>query len=169
MGRSATVRADKARRHMLDLIDQGANTVSISEASGVSTSIVRAIVRDAKEMITRETQNRILSVRDVPIPTMRLSIGARRRLRALSVKGWDLDTIAEEVGAFASLLSSIRYGERTHVLKRVDEQVREFYDKHKDQQGPSKISATRAKIKGWHGPEAWEGVDIDNPRSEPRV
>lgn len=169
MGRSAIVRSDKAQAHMHDLIEQGANTTSISDVSGVSRSVVRAIVRGARDSISRSTQEKILAVKDVPIPSIRLSIGARRRLRALAIKQWDLDTIAEEVKVFPSLLSAVRNGKRKHVIQSTDEIIRRFYEAHKDEWGPSPLSAARARAAGWSGPEGWEGVDIDNPRSAPRV
>lgn len=167
MARSPIVRSDKSRDHMLELIELGANTVSIAGASGVSTSIVRSILRGDSETITRAVQNKILAVKTPPVPLSRLSIGAARRMQALAIQQWDLDTLAEELGVYASLLSDLRRGKRKRINRENDEMIKRVYESHRDRLGPSALAAARGRVCGWVGPKAWEGVDIDNPRSVP--
>ena len=169
MAKSPIVRSDKSRDHMLELIELGANTVSIAEASGVSTSIVRSILRGDSDTITREVQKKILAVKTPPVPLSRLSIGAARRMQALAIQQWDLYALAGELGVFQSLLSDIRRGKRKRINWKNDEMIKRVYESHRDRLGPSPLTAARGRVLGWVGPEAWDGVDIDNPRSVPRV
>lgn len=170
MARSLLVRADKTQAHIKDLIAQGATSTSISDECGIAATVVRAIERGDRDLVRRDTQDKILAVKKPPIGSLRLAVGAQRKLMALAVQGYSLRTIAAAIpGSTQGYMSNVRRGHNRYILKASDEQIDGFYIKHKDRQGPDRQTATRAASLGWPGPEAWEGVDIGNPRSEPKV
>jgi len=170
MARSKTVRADRTQAHIKDLIAQGANSTSISDACGVAPTVVRAIERGDRDLILRETQDKILAIKKPPIGALRSAAGARRKLMALAVQGYSLRTIAADIPmATQGYMSDVRRGHKRYILKARDEEIDAYYAKHKDRKGSDAQTATRAAKLGWLGPEAWEGVDINNPKSTPNV
>jgi hypothetical protein len=170
MARSKTVRPDKTQAHIESLMAQGATGTSIADASGVTETVVRAIRRGARNSILRETQDKILAIKQPPLGPARPAIGAMRKLRALAIQGYSLYTISQAIPKSTPFyFSNVRSGHKVYILKARDEEIDRYYKFHKNTQGPDRQAAKRAAKLGWYGPEAWEGVDIDNPKSEPKV
>ena len=99
------------------------------------------------------------------------STGTQRRLRALAVIGHGPNMIAARMTAGSkSMLGSLRDHRVRTVLPEVARQVADLYPILLETE-PSPLSTqviATARRHGWRGPEAWEGVDIDDPNAAPR-
>lgn len=92
--------------------------------------------------------------------------GTRRRLRHLLLNGFTLRYLAKQWGTSAQSLSRITSGAVTSIPKQRAEQVREFFDKHRDDfYTVAWNDRTRATRINWVWAELYE--DIDDPECEP--
>lgn len=99
-------------------------------------------------------------------------IGTRRRLRALAAVGHGTVTIADRMGnvVAASHLNDLRIRETGTVIVRIAAAVASVYPDliHERPHPNSHRVAHLAAERGWEGPGAWKGVDIDDPTARPR-
>lgn len=105
--------------------------------------------------------------------------GTARRLRALAAVGWPLSDISTELRRYGAdvtgrQLGYIRSGKKEEPLPpALVEAIRKLYEAAIDGQVP--MGGRRpeprktARRLGWHGPEHWAGVDIDDPHAQPRI
>lgn len=106
------------------------------------------------------------------------SEGSRRRLRALAHLGWTLSDVVEQtrrgpgVDVPVHHLSFIRSGRAVFVEVERARSIEMAYD-HLSKwasDGPYAGAARgTAKRSGWPPIEHWAGVDIDDPRAQPRI
>lgn len=95
--------------------------------------------------------------------------GARRRLRATSVLGRALRTYARVSGVPETTLSRIRSGSEKRTSKKHVERIAAAYERVLALQEVHP-AAQRAAAEGrWWGPDAWVGVDIDDPEAVPKA
>lgn len=96
--------------------------------------------------------------------------GTHRRLRALSTLGLGPMTIAARMkSASKSHLLDLRDRPPRSVRPEVAEELARLYPRLlKVPAGPAGARVVaKATGQGWHGPAAWEGVDIDDPNAVP--
>lgn len=88
--------------------------------------------------------------------------GSVRRIQALAVGGWSQRMLAKQRGIDPTKLAE-------HELIRANRAraITAAYDELWNVPGPSGSAATRALKKGWASAMAWEGLDIDDPRTKP--
>lgn len=99
--------------------------------------------------------------------------GARRRIQALAVAGFPLRVVAEALGLPLNRLHRTMHGKRMSPAEAGA--IRAVYRRlrHADPavHGISADSAAKtrghAAAKGWASPDAWDGVDIDDPDASP--
>lgn len=88
--------------------------------------------------------------------------GSRRRLQALAVMGWDFVELGRRLGISGSSVSKM--ASRSQRVSRVNaEKVRGLYDELSMLRGENKVARTRALMKGWCPPLAWDEDTIDDP------
>lgn len=98
--------------------------------------------------------------------------GTRRRLQALAVVGHGSVTIAARIGGIAapSHLNNLRIRERGTCRVDVAEALARVFPRL-IREAPAVNSfgvAQLAAERGWDGPDAWSGVDMDDPDARPR-
>lgn len=103
--------------------------------------------------------------------------GTTRRLRALAAVGWPLSDISVGLRRYGVEISVRQLGyiraERKEepIAPALVEAVRKLYESALDGQAPpsGRQPQPRATAKrlGWHPPEHWADVDIDDPGAEP--
>lgn len=98
------------------------------------------------------------------VPRLVDGIGTRRRLQALAVLGWRWPDIGARMGVTGSAVHQMATLPKPVELPTVA-RVKAIYRELSVRSGPSRITASRAAAKGWHGPLAW--ADIDDPACEP--
>lgn len=115
----------------------------------------------------RRQAGRRTAGQDVP------AIGVIRRVRALNTLGWSTPVIFEKAGLGSRGRDKMR---QEFVTVRTDANIRRVYNELWNQRPPEtnmpeRVSANRtrraAARQGWPGPDAWIGVDIDDPHAEP--
>lgn len=94
--------------------------------------------------------------------------GSQRRLRATSVMGRALRTYSRVSGVPETTLSRIRSGVDVRTSKNHVDRIAEAYEQVLALQEVYPVSLQAAAEGGWLGPDAWVGVDIDDPDAVPR-
>ena len=101
------------------------------------------------------------------------TIGSRRRVQALAVKGFPLRVIADRLGLPQNRLHRTVHGTRMSaaeaaalagVYRRLRRADPAAYGVDADSAAKTR---GHARVKGWVGPEAWEVADIDDPDASP--
>lgn len=93
--------------------------------------------------------------------------GSMRRLRALTCKGHSLRSIAEKLGMIHRQVQYITSGRGQYVLQETADAIAALYEVWQDLDGGNKNVRDWARRRGFHAPDAWYGVDIDDPAVAP--
>jgi hypothetical protein len=95
------------------------------------------------------------------------SIGSVRRIQALMAAGWTGTYLAERLDVRRpNLPTHTRY---PTIRAWKAKQIADLYDEVHMRAGPSERTRARAELHGFLPPEAWEGVDIDDPTALPVI
>jgi hypothetical protein len=104
------------------------------------------------------------------------ALGVRRRLRALTARSWSPQTIADETGIPASLISSLLGGIRHDLSPDQRLAIANAYDEIWDRDPPAStreqreacdLARSHAAGRGWAPPQAWDDAQIDQPDGRP--
>jgi plasmid maintenance system antidote protein VapI len=178
-GIRSSVSAAEATAYALDLVHAGMSPMDIAERSGVSVTRVKDIIQGKCDQIYRVTEAAILGI-EIPedgwtpiTDGLANSVGTQRRLRALSVQGFPLSLMANELATTVRTVSEVRAGSRPRVRISFMRAVTKLHDRLWDEDplsfGIPGSSVTRAKqwaqAQGWYPTEAW--ADINDPDCEP--
>jgi hypothetical protein len=95
--------------------------------------------------------------------------GTVRRIRALQAVGWPLRTLAAKAGhSSVGALSFLSRKDARTVHVDTARQWRAIYDELCTEDGPGDVRTARwARERGWAAPEAWLGLDMDDPATRP--
>jgi len=96
-----------------------------------------------------------------------LSIGARRRVHALAAMGWSSHAVSAELGTSPQCLATLIH--RPTMTYRRWAVIAEVYERLSAAVGPSRKALMCARNRCWPTPLAWEGIDIDDPRTRADV
>lgn len=103
-------------------------------------------------------------------PTTTDATGTVRRLRALQALGWSTAALAHHTtltrGQIAQL---VKHQHRARVYVATARAVTNLYDRLSMTPGPSQPVASRARLKQWAPPLAWDDHDLDDPTAHPHV
>lgn len=162
-GHYGRIDATPVRKHILKLRKLGWTLRQIDDASGCK--VASYIASGRTRMVLHETAAKILAVKPIPQSRQLSGVGFRRRAEALAWMGWSQAEVAKRTGlSAAGIISSSK---RDIVASRVFGKMRDFYDRFKDIEGPSRLAATRARTAGYAPPVAWDYADIDDPKARP--
>lgn len=167
-------RVDPARvaTFIADLHAQGVAYTAIARATGVSKSVIHAVVHGQRTLILRSVEQRILGV-DVgallasPVRSHVDATGTVRRIRGMAANGHTFRSMADELGVTYQHISELANGHPPGVTRMLADRVRRLYDTWSMTLGPSVRNRRRAVTEGWAPPIAWEYVDIDDPAAVP--
>lgn len=166
------VDAEYARAHVTMLRNKGMGLREIARASGVHRSTLANLFRSNKSgkpaaYLTRATHEKIMAVTlRRPNGSRVLGIGTARRAQALVAMGWTQTYLAERIGWTGGNFSTLLNGRP--VRKDTAIKVARLYEELKYRRGPSDRARTRAAKYGWAFPDEWEGLAIDDPKTNPR-
>lgn len=173
LGHPALVGAAASVRHMELLVEAGMTWAELRAVSGIGSGTIKALRRPGAESSTimLSTQTRVLAV-PVPVRGSRRpgawlvdGIGTLRRRRALARQGWSSPALAPHTLINARYLRDLQHCGVVTVATRA--RMIELFELLKDTPGPSVQVAKRAERNDWLPPEAWVGVDIDDPAATP--
>ena len=112
-----------------------------------------------------ERAHRIESLRQ---RNQRLAVGVRRKLRALLRIGHERALLAAELEMTVGRISAICGGSSgSGVWPKTAEAADELYQRLRYTLGDNDATATNAERLGYLPPQAWDGVDIDDPAALP--
>lgn len=162
-----------ARAHVLQLRDHhGMSGRRIAEKAGVSKEVVRKLITDGTSPLHPRTYDAIVAVKPDP-PVIRStdlvpSLGAARRLQALTARGHRLDKLATEIGARPQETSRWRRMYRPMILASTDQAIRAAYARLASVDGGDDHARALAAAEQWAPPAAWEDDEaMDNPDARP--
>lgn len=161
-GEPATVRLGEDAHSIV----AGTNRQILSRAVGIRGSQLRVYELDGPDrMVRRSTRDKILTFRRPWTP-----VGIQRRLRALGLLGWSMQSIADRTGIYMTSLAELRRNEalkfvRVEIAEKIlavwaDLSLTVAPDSHS-----SRETAARAARRGWIPGLAWD--DIDDPDEQP--
>lgn len=153
--------------HLATLRGLGWTWVQIGEAAGTSSATAHSLWVGRYRRLRRDTAERLLAVPACPARSQRgmVPVGAVRRLQALQWMGWPRSEIAARVGRPTASLYTQTYRQRMSVALVAD--IIRVYDGLSHVRGPSKCSATKARLAGYAPPAAWDEDAIDCPAARP--
>ena len=170
----------RARRHVNVLRAANWTVREIAVAAGVSVQIVNRVGLNHAKSITRESEERLLSVHPhrknvAPLPASLVdATGTIRRIQALMALGWSGPQLMSRIGANPAYQT--RLLNHPQVMERTRAAVAELYDELWDQHPPAQTAAERYVIRrvkrraatnGWVPPLAWDDDTIDDPNAHP--
>ena len=168
-GRSTNelVPVDLAAAHVARLKAAGMPVQQIALRAGLRRSQLQQIAAKRTRRVQKRTHDAILGVQFAPSPHSHVpSLGAQRRLQALTWLGWESREIGTALGmdgtTVAWILRTDRITLRTH--ERVAEVFEQLCMKFPDGRGATR-ARMRARRRGWVGPLAWN--DVDDPAEQP--
>jgi hypothetical protein len=180
-GRETLVDAGPVRAHVEQLRNLGMSIETIERLSGASHCAVQALVYATHKKVWPVTAERILSIplrppalKDQPGGRHMPSIGARRRIQALSAVGWSLTAIGRRAGIDKRTLIEMAWRDQCTVATHLT--IVKLYDELWDSEPPSDTPSQRgssskarrhAQLNGWAPPMAWDDDTIDEPAAEP--
>lgn len=141
----------------------------IADAAQVSPSVILSLATEQRKRIHRNVADAVLAVdhRPSPLQLNALSVGAERRAHALAALGHPMTWQAHQLGAtlncYRLKLDKPRMRFDFWLL------VAGLYDEFSHVPGSSGMSRAMARRKGWLAPLAWEGLDIDDPATDPEL
>lgn len=158
------------RRKIQMLIRQGATTVSIAAATGLTPTSVDYI-RKGQPTVRRYAAEHLelVTLADCLEHTAghgwMSATGTARRIRALLAIGWTHEHLHAATG-----IATRRHvkGDKGRVTRRTHEAIAGLYDRLSMTPGPSEQNRARARRLGWVPPLAWDDELIDDPTARPR-
>lgn len=152
-----------------NLLPAAWTTRQIEYAAGLTHDYVPILLKDKPPRVYAGTAAAILALgpdnrfRNLPDGARLDPTGTRRRLQALAVKGHRLHDLFRELHCNNGVMNA------SFVLAGNVRRIAEAYDRLWKVEGPSTVSAARARKRGWVGPGAWDDATIDDPRAVPNV
>lgn len=163
---SHRVDSTPCRHHLVQLLALQWTYGAIARRSGVARTAVREAL--GRSRIQAATEAAILAVpltRHLSGKVVVDATGTRRRVEALAYLGWPLSHLEPR---FTRCRGRVGKAIATGwVSTVVADDVERVYRDLENTPGPSDIARRRALRLGFAGPAAWDGRDIDDPRSRP--
>lgn len=166
------VTSEAARMVIEAFLREGFTLRDISRKSGINTKTLQKI-KDGKAVTIQKGTHR--SLMELPIIMTEADkrqpghVGTTRRLRALRRIGYRKSFLVSFTGLHGDTLAGVSRGDSDPNLLTQDT-VRGAYDQLLKNPRPSQMnwqSRDYAEKQGWHPPEAWANVDIDDPTASP--
>lgn len=168
-----TVPLTAAAAHLQQLVEAGWSQDQIARAANCSTRLIHKILTGQAKRTSVYLNARLLAAdparhyrtRNGLIP----SVGTVRRGQALAAIGHSHQSIGEALGIHPVLVARLLNRPPASIWAERAIAMAALYESWFRTCGPSKRTATTAAQRGWHGPEAWEGADIDDPKARPHA
>lgn len=160
------VDAGPAQAHVAALLALRWSYSAISLRTGLS----RATVRDTRVVakVQRSTEAAILSVPLIHYAGKNVLVdatGTRRRIEALAYLGHPLNSYEHRLGRCRGRVGkAVASG---WVSAHIAAAMKRVYKELENTIGPSDLARKRALKRGFSGPAAWDGRDMDDPQARP--
>lgn len=169
------VSAEPARQH-LELLRQTMHWHHMIAATGCASETLYRIYHGKRTEIWAATATKILNTKpqqDADPAHLIDATGTKRRIRALQAIGHTYIAIADAGGGTTRGLQKLSTNDDQAMTKRTfAEEVKAAYEVLSQTPAEPSRSATLARNtaaeRNWANPEAWAGIDIDDPDARPR-
>ena len=153
------VSAERARRHLEDLVGEGSTLRAISERTGISHTTLKDILK-GRTIIQAHTSRLILAA-PIAYGERIPAAGTNRRVRALNAIGWSNGHLGKRLGVTRDRVA--QYANAEWVERPTASRIARLYDELSMIPGPSARSRTWAAKRGYMPPLAWDDESIDDP------
>lgn len=168
------VDAEPARQHVKTLRASGTGSRRIAELSGVSRSVIQALINGRKirgnqpsRTISAANARALLAVAPAPADGAYIDItGTTRRLQALVSIGYTQSDLAARLGVTPGNATALFHG-RGKVMVATAKRVAELFAELAMTPGSSQRARDHAAKRGWAAPLAWDDDTIDDPDAKP--
>lgn len=146
----------------------------MADATGLPLSSLNLIYAGRRTKIRQETEAKILATAPRLSGTQLVdATGSTRRIQALLYVGHSLRTLAEACGTSRMRVHKLSLGSQEGIRREHADRIAATY-KRLAFKPPVRTRFTvrttnAAKARGWHGPLAWDGATIDDPKARPDV
>ncbi|MGW1071517.1 hypothetical protein [Streptomyces sp. NPDC002537] len=178
----ALVDAGPVRDHVNRVRAAGLGNRRIAELAGVTPSVLSRLLypmsgKPPLRTVRRSTAEKLLAIRPAPAlladGALVDATGTRRRLQALTARGWTHRALAPHLGVGPLFVGDL--ARQARVTARHARSVAAVYNRLWDadpvRHGVPEPSATRARNlaarNGWPPPMAWDEESIDAPEARP--
>ena len=168
---------DRVRAHVKSLRADGATYDAISQASGVATATIHALV-NAGGRLKADTAVKLMAVTSVaPAPRYSVS-GTRLRMRSLVAMGHSGARQGRALGMHPETARRIISGDASSVSKRTYRNVIRLWNawwnktpsiRTREEHGAAVQARLRAERRGWCNPASLEADNIDMSGYNPRT
>lgn len=117
--------------------------------------------RSAAAILAEDRYRRGLDPKSAPM------VGVRRRLQALAVLGWPAEELGRRIDRTGNNVKQLRSNSRGRCRYSTWERVDQLYHELSDRDGPSLVTAQRARRSGWLAPIQWDDDVLDDPKGRP--
>lgn len=163
---SRRVDAGPTRAHVEALLALRWSFAAIASRTGLGRTTIRETRTVAK--VRRSTEDAILALPLVRYPGKNVLVdatGTRRRIEALAYLGHPLVSYELKVGRCRGRVGkAVATGWASAYIA---DGVARVYRELENTIGPSDLSRKRAQKRGFAGPAAWDGRDMDDPKAQP--
>lgn len=166
-GRYRRVSSDAAWQRVAELVADGFSPWWISTAAGLYSHTIQQALQDERTTGHRRRFGAVIAAAlvsadmDTATEGTRDARGTRRRLQALAVHGWGLDTLVGMTGVPLATLQRLRAGASEAVHPPAWRAVRDVYEQIGDKRGTGVQAARQALARGWLPTFAWDDPDTD--------
>lgn len=168
------VDAELVRDHIRMLLEAKMTLIEIDRQAGVSAGSSHRVLNGTPSLappmqIRASIALAILLVSPKPdiAPMGRNPLGAQRRMQALACRGHLPAAVAAEAKIGRSTAQKALQGIGCSLLREIHEAIAAVYERWKYELGNSLQTQERAKRLKYAPAEAWQGVNIDDPKAEP--
>lgn len=163
-GRPFTTTCELSAARLERFIDAGFTFKAIGRPLGIEGKDLKRIVDDPQGVMLRSTQDRIMGLRVSEVEPGRVSaLGAMRRLRDLSLLGWQTWRVSAESGLSENTVRRVVLGHHEVINATTDATIRETFDRLSRLPPPDDYKArswARKSLKrGWRRIAAFEDPD----------
>jgi len=182
-GIHAAVPATRAHTYAQQLLHAGRSAIDIAALSGICEKTITDLLAGRLERIYRDTEAAILGI-PMPHRGHRPTVdgfmdatAARRRLRALSARGFTLAVLATEVDTTSETIGRIRQHRGDQIRVSINRAIADAYDRLWNVDpiaaGATLSGSVRARKwaerQGWPPPAAWDDDTITDPDAQPHM
>lgn len=163
-GRPYTVTGEHSAEKIGQFLKAGYTYTAIGRPAGMDGRVLRRIVENPGDPMLRSTHDRLALLKTSDIEPGRVrSVGAMRRLRDLSVQGWQVGRIADEAGLHTNTVRSVVLHKVTVINGTTEKQVKDVFTKLSRMDPPTDFKAQawarKSVRRGWKRLAAYANPD----------
>lgn len=173
-GRAFTTTCEESAARLELFLSAGFTYKAIGRALAMEGTVLKRIVDEPHGVMLRSTQERIMNLRVSDIEPGRTSAGgAMRRLRDLSLLGWQSARLADEAGLSENTIRNVMHGRNAIINGETDRRIRSMFERVSRMNPPTDRAAQswakKSKQRGWKRLAWYDDPDTEITKKEVTV